>query len=203
MIRSLTRSAAGALLALAASGGVTAAQAQFVVSPFLSYTNARNALSPTGVGASGGLYLGPVGLRLGGAVVLDPQNKLDASTVKGWDTDFDLVLRLASPKANAGLALVPFVFVGAGSRGRPDSSGTGTYTSPTSGISYPGTSSTSQTVAMDSRSYGGGVNLMLGPSLELTGEARWRYLRTPTGYQAYDWRSAGPAEMRLGLAIRL
>ena len=203
MIRSLSRSAVGALVALAATGGISVAQAQFVVSPFLSYTNARNALSPTGIGASGGYYFGPVGLRFGGSVVLDQKDRLDAATARGWDTDFDIVLRLASPHANAGLALVPFAFVGAGSHGRPDSTGTYSYGyGSMGGITYPQQSG-STTVAVDSRSYGGGVNLMLGGNLELTGEARWRYLRTPTSSTTYDWRSAGPSEMRLGLAIRL
>lgn len=178
-----------ATVALVALPVVAHAQAEWTLGPFLSYESAHGG-HPATAGLATAVLVGPIGLRVSGFTALDqPDGSITANPRWGGDADLMLVFDIAS-RGSRGGGLAPYVFAGAGMGVRDDTSG---YA-----VSYGG---------MDDRliggvSYGAGLLLPIGGSLQAMGELRQR----PSGF--FNSRSDPTPrtvrnEFRIGFSLRL
>lgn len=181
-----------ATLLLLATPGRARAQAEWNIGPFLDYGSIHGG-HPAAAGLQTSVLVGPVGLRVSGFTALDQtvNNGGVASTASydsprwGGDADLMLIFDFAS-RGSRGAGLSPYVFAGAGLAVK--NAGYTTSYSYNSGQLAGGWS------------YGGGLLLPIGGSLEAMGEIRAR----PAGFfNLNPSNQPTRTEIRVGLSLRL
>lgn len=177
-IRALSLVAGVVLGATLAAPHRADAQSSLALTPFIGYYRSTDVKSPKTAGADLTLYAGQLGVRASGALPLS--GPTDTKGSRGWDGDLDFVVRLADP-AKFGVVLVPYAFGGFGGRNRPDALRAMAWT-PT-------------------RSFGGGAQLVLGRSLALSAEARFRSTRQLQLDGSRPWRMDSAPEVRVGFML--
>jgi hypothetical protein len=177
-----------ATLLLLVTPGRARAQAEWNIGPFLDYASIHGG-HPAAAGLQTSVLVGPVGLRVSGFTALDQSmtNSAAAPTYQprwGGDADLMLIFDFAS-RGSRGVGLSPYVFAGAGlAVHNPD---------------YNATYDASSQVA-GGWSYGGGLLLPVGGSLEAMGEIRAR----PAGFfNLTPSNQPTRTEIRVGLSLRL
>ncbi|HEY7235909.1 MAG TPA: C40 family peptidase [Gemmatimonadaceae bacterium] len=167
------------------------AQAEWNIGPFLDYASIHGG-HPASAGLQTGVLVGPIGLRVSGFSALDqPYGASTTSSTDmpryGGDADLMLIFDFAS-RGSRGGGLAPYVFAGAGLgvRNQPATFYNG---NPYNSTNLEG-----------GWSYGGGLLLPLGNTLEAMGEIRARpsgfFNVTPSTRPTYT-------EIRVGLSLRL
>jgi hypothetical protein len=163
------------------------AQAEWNIGPFLDYASIHGG-HPAQAGLQTSVLVGPVGLRVSGFSALDQPYASSATPNDRarWGGDADLMLIFDFASRGGGPGLAPYVFAGAGMAVRNDA--------PAIYNSY-----NSQQV-QGGWSYGGGILLPIGNTLEAMGEVRAR----PSGFFNVT-PSTRPTEtdFRVGLSLRL
>lgn len=163
------------------------AQAEFNIGPFLGYSSIRGG-HPAMAGLQTGVLIGPVGLRASGFSALDQPgtNTLSTNDAARWGGDADLmfVFDFASRGSGGLQALAPYVFAGAGMAVHNEPQlVNGSYADVTGNWSY-----------------GAGLLVPIGSSLEAMGEFRQR----PAGFfNLSPSNRESTHEFRIGLSIRL
>ena len=174
------------LLALPASAR---AQAEWNIGPFLDYATIHGG-HPANAGLQTSVLVGPVGLRVSGFTALDQQYATTTSPDRarwGGDADLMLIFDFAS-RGSGGVGLAPYVFAGAGLNVR--------HTEP----AFYSNNNYDNTQLEGGWSYGGGLLLPLGNTLEAMGEVRAR----PSGFfNATPSTRPTTTEFRVGLSLRL
>jgi NlpC/P60 family protein len=177
-----------ATLLLLATPGRARAQAEWNIGPFLDYASIHGG-HPAAAGLQTSVLVGPVGLRVSGFTALDQPmtNGSVGSTYQprwGGDADLMLIFDFAS-RGSRGTGLSPYVFAGAGlAVHNPD------YT----------TSYDPNSQLAGGWSYGGGLLLPVGGSLEAMGEIR---ARPPGFFNLNPSNQPTRTEIRVGLSLRL
>lgn len=163
------------------------AQAEWNIGPFLDYSTIHGG-HPASAGLQTSVLVGPVGLRVSGFTALDQPYATTTSTDRarwGGDADLMLIFDFAS-RGSLGAGLAPYVFAGAGLGVRNDNATI--YNSYNSAQVEGGWS------------YGGGILLPLGRTLEAMGEIRAR----PSGFfNVTPSTRPTTTEFRVGLSLRL
>ena len=163
------------------------AQAEWNIGPFLDYSTIHGG-HPASAGLQTSVLVGPVGLRFSGFTALDQQYATTTSADRarwGGDADLMLIFDFAS-RGSLGAGLAPYVFAGAGLGVRNDNATI--YNSYNSAQVEGGWS------------YGGGILLPLGNTLEAMGEIRAR----PSGFfNVTPSTRPTTTEFRVGLSLRL
>jgi hypothetical protein len=176
-------------LLLLATPGRVRAQAEWNIGPFLDYGSIHGG-HPAAAGLQTSVLVGPVGLRVSGFTALDQtlSNGVAASTDQprwGGDADLMLIFDFAS-RGSRGAGLSPYVFAGAGLAVR--------NTDYTTSYNY------SSGQVAGGWSYGGGLLLPIGGSLEAMGEIRAR----PAGFfNLNPSNQPTRTQIRVGLSLRL
>ena len=179
-----------ATLLILATPARARAQAEWNIGPFLGYSTIHGG-HPASAGLQTSVLVGPVGLRVSGFSALDqPYATSTTSTDQpryGGDADLMLMFDFAS-HGSGGPGLMPYVFAGAGMTVHNEQS------------SFYSSSTYDNPQLVGGWSYGGGLILPLGNSLEAMGEIRQR----PAGFFNVS-PSTRPAstEFRLGFSLRL
>jgi cell wall-associated NlpC family hydrolase len=166
------------------------AQAEWNLGPFLDYASIHGG-HPASAGLQTGVLVGPIGLRVSGFSALDqPYSSSTTSTdLPRWGGDADLmfIFDFAS-RGSRGGGIAPYVFAGAGLGVRNQTA------------SFYNASSYNSTNLEGGWSYGGGLLLPIGSTLEAMGEIRARpsgfFNVTPSTRPTYT-------EFRVGLSLRL
>jgi len=164
------------------------AQAEWNIGPFLDYSTIHGG-HPAAAGLQTSVLVGPVGLRVSGFTALDQPYASGTTTTDrarwGGDADLMLIFDFAS-RGSSGGGLAPYVFAGAGMTVHNEA--------PTIYNNYDNAQ------LVGGWSYGGGLLLPLGNTLEAMGEIRQR----PSGFFNVS-PSTRPAttEFRVGLSLRL
>ena len=178
-----------ATLLILATPSSAHAQAEWNIGPFLDYATIHGG-HPANAGLQTSVLVGPIGLRVSGFTALDQQYATTSSDDRlrwGGDADLMLIFNFAS-RGSYGPGLAPYVFAGAGLGVR------NTAASFYSGNSYDNTQ------LEGGWSYGGGILLPLGNTLEAMGEVRAR----PSGFfNATPSTRPTTTEFRVGLSLRL
>jgi hypothetical protein len=165
------------------------AQAEWNIGPFLDYASFHGG-HPAAAGLQTSVLVGPVGLRVSGFTALD--QTMNNSTVgtyadpPRWGGDADLMLIFDFASRGGGPGLSPYVFAGAG-------------LSVHNSTAYSSYSYDSGQI-LGGWSYGGGLLLPIGGSLEAMGEIRAR----PSGF--FNLRPSNEptrTQIRVGLSLRL
>jgi len=165
------------------------AQAEWNIGPFLGYSTIHGG-HPASAGLQTSVLVGPVGLRVSGFSALDQPYATSATPTDlpryGGDADLMLIFDFAS--RGGGVGLMPYVFAGAGMTVRNEQP------------QFYNSSSYDNSQLVGGWSYGGGLVLPLGNTLEAMGEIRQR----PSGFFNVS-PSTRPAttEFRVGLSLRL
>ena len=166
------------------------AQAEWNIGPFLDYASIHGG-HPASAGLQTGVFVGPIGLRVSGFSALDqPYNSsTTTSDMPRWGGDADLMFIFDfSSRGSRGGGIAPYVFAGAGLGVRNQTS------------SFYNASSYNSANLEGGWSYGGGLLLPLGNTLEAMGEIRARpsgfFNVTPSTRPTYT-------EFRVGLSLRL
>lgn len=178
-------------LLLLATAAPAIAQAEWNIGPFLDYSSIHGG-HPAAAGLETGVLVGPVGLRVSGFSALDqPYTSPGTSTTAagarwGGDADLMFIFDFAS-RGSGGGGIAPYVFAGAG---------LGVHNQPAS--FYNTSYNTSQVEG--GWSYGGGILLPIGSTLEAMGEVRAR----PSGFfNATPSTRPTVTQFRVGLSLRL
>jgi len=165
------------------------AQAEWNIGPFLDYSSIHGG-HPASAGLQTGVLVGPVGLRVSGFSALDQPYASSTSTTSdgaryGGDADLMFVFDFAS-RGSGGGGIAPYVFAGAGLGVHNDA--------PTFYNNY------NSSQLEGGWSYGGGIMLPIGNTLEAMGEVRAR----PSGFFNVT-PSTRPTitQFRVGLSLRL
>jgi len=166
------------------------AQAEWNVGPFLDYSSIHGG-HPAAAGLQTGVFVGPVGLRVSGFSALDqPYSTPGTSTTSagarwGGDADLMFIFDFAS-RGSGGGGIAPYVFAGAGLGVHNET--------PAFYNNY------NSSQVEGGWSYGGGILLPIGNTLEAMGEVRAR----PSGFFNVT-PSTRPTvtEFRVGLSLRL
>ena len=165
------------------------AQAEWNIGPFLDYASIHGG-HPANAGLQTSVLVGPVGLRVSGFTALDQPYGTTTSNDRlrwGGDADLMLIFDFAS-RGSMGAGLAPYVFAGAGMGVR------------NTGQSFYNNNSYDTTQLEGGWSYGGGILLPLGNTLEAMGEVRAR----PSGFfNATPSTRPTTTEFRVGLSLRL
>lgn len=165
------------------------AQAEWNIGPFLDYSTIHGG-HPANAGLQTSVLVGPVGLRVSGFTALDQPYATTTQTDRArWGGDADLMLIFDFASRGSGSAgLAPYVFAGAGLNVR--------NTAPT----FYSSNSYDNTQLQGGWSYGGGLLLPLGNTLEAMGEVRAR----PSGFfNVTPSTRPTTTEFRVGLSLRL
>lgn len=177
-------------LMVLATPGRAGAQAEWNLGPFLDYGSIHGG-HPSAAGLQTSVLVGPVGLRLSGFTALDQPMANGATSPApsdqprwGGDADLMLIFDFGS-RGSRGVGISPYVFAGAGLGVRNNTYTTYGYNSDQLAGGW---------------SYGGGLLLPIGGSLEAMGEIRQR----PSGFFTLN-PSSEPArtQIRVGLSLRL
>lgn len=178
-----------ATLLILATPMTASAQAEWNLGPVLDYSSIHGG-HPAAAGLQTGVLVGPVGLRVSGFSALDqPYSSSTSTTADGarWGGDADLmfVFDFAS-RGSGGGGIAPYVFAGAGLGVHNDA--------PTFYNNY------NSSQLEGGWSYGGGIMLPIGNTLEAMGEVRAR----PSGFFNVT-PSTRPTitQFRVGLSLRL
>lgn len=181
-----------ATLMLLATPERARAQAEWNLGPFLDYSSIHGG-HPASAGLQTSVLVGPVGLRVSGFTALD--QSYAGSTLGttapvnqprwGGDADLMLIFDFAS-RGSGGVGISPYVFAGAGLAVHNEN--VATYNGYSSGQVAGGWS------------YGGGVLLPLGGSLEAMGEIR---ARPPGFFSLAPSNEPTRTQIRVGLSLRL
>lgn len=165
------------------------AQAEWNIGPFLDYSTIHGG-HPANAGLQTSVLVGPVGLRVSGFTALDQPYATSTQTDRarwGGDADLMLIFDFAS-RGSGGAGLAPYVFAGAGLNVR--------NTAP----AFYSSNSYDNTQLQGGWSYGGGLLLPLGNTLEAMGEVRAR----PSGFfNVTPNTRPTTTEFRVGLSLRL
>lgn len=178
-----------ATLLLLATPGRAHAQAEWNIGPFLDYSSIHGG-HPAAAGLQTSVLVGPVGLRVSGFSALDQPYTSGSTTADGarWGGDADLmfIFDFAS-RGSGGGGIAPYVFAGAG---------LGVLNQPATLY----TTSYNSSQVQGGWSYGGGILLPIGNTLEAMGEVRAR----PSGFFNVT-PSTRPTltQFRVGLSLRL
>ena len=178
-----------ATLLILATPARARAQAEWNIGPFLGYSTIHGG-HPASAGLQTSVLVGPVGLRVSGFSALDQPYATSATPTDlpryGGDADLMLIFDFAS--RGGGVGLMPYVFAGAG------------MTVHNEQPQFYNSSSYDNSQLVGGWSYGGGLVLPLGNTLEAIGEIRQR----PSGFFNVS-PSTRPAttEFRVGLSLRL
>ena len=186
MYRSNPAISSAALVLAAAVAPISLAAAQqsdLTVSPFVSYLPAMggNPLAGIALTLAGD---GGLGVRASGNVSLQNQNNGSlgfSNSVRPWGADADAILSVGGRRFRGpSRSVTPFVFVGVGAA----SNDTAGYRMTTTNWSY-----------------GAGVSLPVGNSVDLFGETRWRMSRyvLPTAPMA----PSPTSELRFGVSFHV
>jgi hypothetical protein len=164
------------------------AQAEWNIGPFLDYSTIHGG-HPANAGLQTSVLVGPVGLRVSGFTALDQQYATTTPTDRArWGGDADLMLIFDFGSRGGGASLAPYVFAGAGLGVR--------NTAP----AFYSNNSFDTTQLEGGWSYGGGLLLPLGNTLEAMGEVRAR----PSGFfNVTPSTRPTTTEFRVGLSLRL
>jgi hypothetical protein len=182
-------------LLLLATPALAHAQAEWNIGPFLDYASIHGG-HPASAGLQTGVLVGPIGLRVSGFSALDQQYASGSTSPTdmprwGGDADLMLIFDFAS-RGSRGSGIAPYVFAGAGLAVRNQQA------------SFYNASSYNSTNLEGGWSYGGGLLLPLGNTLEAMGEIRARpsgfFNVTPSTRATYTEFRVG-ASLRLGTAI--
>ena len=160
-------------------------QAEWNIGPFLTYSTLHGG-RPASAGLQTGVLVGPVGLRASGFTALDQPTSATGDLPRwGGDADLMLIFDIAS-RGSSGGGLAPYVFAGAGLAVHNET------------ISY---SNAYDAAAVNGVwSYGAGILLPIGSTLEAMGEVRQR----PAGFfNATSNSRSSRNEFRVGLSLRL
>lgn len=188
VVRFRTPSAiAAATIALLLFARETRAQAEVAVGPFLTFVpSSYEPHAPRFTGLTLGAYSGAFGARVSGAVAIDPNTRSSTgarvSTISDWIADGDVLLRVGGRDRyhRASPDVATFGFLGLGAVAWRDA--------------------IDSTRVAQSWSYGGGVALGLGESVELNGEARYR---RPMQFERNGETPFAPRmEYRAGISLR-
>lgn len=179
-------------LMLLATPARARAQSEWNIGPFLDYASVHGG-HPAAAGLQTSVLVGPVGLRVSGFTALDqPMTSSSVGTTTysdqprwGGDADLMLIFDFGS-RGSGGGGISPYVFAGAGLGVRNDS-----YSA------YPGYSSGQ---VAGGWSYGGGLLLPIGGSLEAMGEIR---ARPPGFFNLSPSNQPTRTQVRVGLSLRL
>ena len=178
-----------ATLLLLLTPALARAQAEWNIGPFLDYSTIHGG-HPANAGLQTSVLVGPVGLRVSGFTALDQPYATTTQTDRarwGGDADLMLIFDFAS-RGSAGMGLAPYVFAGAGLNVR--------NTAP----SFYSSNTYDNTQLQGGWSYGGGLLLPLGNTLEAMGEVRAR----PSGFfNVTPSTRPTTTEFRVGLSLRL
>ncbi|HKW46978.1 MAG TPA: C40 family peptidase [Gemmatimonadaceae bacterium] len=166
------------------------AQAEWNIGPFLDYATIHGG-HPASAGLQTGVFVGPIGLRVSGFSALDQPYSSSTTTTDmprwGGDADLMFIFDFAS-RGSRGVGIAPYVFAGAGLGVRNQTA------------QFYNASSYNSTDLEGGWSYGGGLLLPLGNTLEAMGEIRARpsgfFNVTPSTRPTYT-------EFRVGLSLRL
>jgi hypothetical protein len=179
-----------AILLLLVTPSTASAQAEWNVGPFLDYSSMHGG-HPAAAGLQTGVFVGPIGLRVSGFSALDqPYSSPGTSTTSAgarWGGDADLMFIFDfGSRGGGGGGLAPYVFAGAGLGVHNET--------PTVYNNY------NSSQIDGGWSYGGGILLPIGNTLEAIGEVRAR----PSGFFSVT-PSTRPTvtEFRVGLSLRL
>lgn len=167
------------------------AQAEWNIGPFLDYSSIHGG-HPASAGLQTGVLVGPMGLRVSGFSALDQvyaTGTASPTDIPRWGGDADLMLIFDfASRGSRGSGIAPYVFAGAGLAVRNQQA------------SFYNASSYNSTNLEGGWSYGGGLLLPLGNTLEAMGEVRARpsgfFNVTPSTRPTYT-------EFRVGLSLRL
>jgi hypothetical protein len=162
-------------------------QAEWNIGPFLTYSTIHGG-RPASAGLQTGVLVGPVGLRASGFTALD-QPTYATSGLPRWGGDADLMFIFdISSRGSTGIGLAPYVFAGAGMSVHND----------TSAFYNPDTYNSANVAG--GWSYGVGLLVPIGSTLEAMGEVRQR----PAGFFNVSPNSrTSRNEFRVGLSLRL
>ena len=178
-----------ATLLLLTTPALARAQAEWNIGPFLDYSTIHGG-HPANAGLQTSVLVGPVGLRVSGFTALDQPSATTTQTDRarwGGDADLMLIFDFAS-RGSGGAAIAPYVFAGAGLNVRNNAPG------------FYSNNSFDTTQLEGGWSYGGGLLLPLGNTLEAMGEVRAR----PSGFfNATPSTRPTTTEFRVGLSLRL
>ncbi len=181
-----------ATLLLLITPSLARAQAEWNIGPFLDYSTIHGG-HPANAGLQTSVLVGPVGLRVSGFTALDQPYASSTSSTStdrarwGGDADLMLIFDFAS-RGSAGIGLAPYVFAGAGLNVRNNAP------------AFYSNNSFDTTQLEGGWSYGGGLLLPLGNTLEAMGEVRAR----PSGFfNATPSTRPTTTEFRVGLSLRL
>ena len=177
------------LLLLLVSPASARAQAEWNIGPFLDYSTIHGG-HPANAGLQTSVLVGPVGLRVSGFTALDQPYATSTQTDRArWGGDADLMLIFDFASRGSGAAgLAPYVFAGAGLNVR------------NSVPAFYSSNSYDNTQLEGGWSYGGGLLLPLGNTLEAMGEVRAR----PSGFfNVTPSTRPTTTEFRVGLSLRL
>lgn len=164
------------------------AQAEWNIGPFLDYASIHGG-HPANAGLQTSVLVGPVGLRVSGFTALDQQYATSSDDRLRWGGDADLMLIFDfASRGSMSAGLAPYVFAGAGLGVRN-----------TASSFY--TNNGYDTAQLEGGwSYGGGILLPLGNTLEAMGEVRAR----PSGFfNVTPSTRPTTTEFRVGLSLRL
>lgn len=178
-----------ATLLLLTTPALARGQAEWNIGPFLDYSTIHGG-HPANAGLQTSVLVGPVGLRVSGFTALDQPYAASPSSDRarwGGDADLMLIFDFAS-RGSGGAGLAPYVFAGAGLNVR--------NTAP----AFYNNNSFDTTQLEGGWSYGGGLLLPLGNTLEAMGEVRAR----PSGFfNVTPSTRPTSTEFRVGLSLRL
>lgn len=186
----LAAAAAIATLLILTTPGRAHAQAEWNIGPFLDYASIHGG-HPASAGLQTGVFVGPIGLRVSGFSALDQPYSSSTTTTDmprwGGDADLTFIFDFSSRGSHGG-GIAPYVFAGAGLGVRNQTA------------QFYNASSYNSTDLEGGWSYGGGLLLPLGNTLEAMGEIRARpsgfFNVTPSTRPTYT-------EFRVGLSLRL
>jgi len=186
-IASVSLIALAATLLILATPKRSHGQAEWNIGPFLTYSTIHGG-RPAAAGLQTGVFVGPVGLRASGFTALD-QPTWDNRNLPRWGGDADLMFIFdISSRGSAGLGLAPYLFAGAGMAVHND----------TSRFYNPSTYDAAN--VFGGWSYGVGLVIPIGSTLEAMGEMRQR----PAGFfNATPNSRSTRNEFRVGLSLRL
>jgi cell wall-associated NlpC family hydrolase len=164
------------------------AQAEWNIGPFLDYSTIHGG-HPATAGLQTGVLVGPIGLRVSGFSALDqPYSGTSTTTDQarwGGDADLMFIFDFAS-RGSRGGGLAPYIFAGAGLGVRNDQA--------TIYNSY------NNAQVEGGWSYGGGLLVPIGNTLEAMGEIRAR----PSGFfNVTPSTRPTTTQFRVGLSLRL
>ena len=182
---------ATAILMLLLTPSRAQGQAEWNIGPFLTYSTIHGG-RPASAGLQTGVLVGPIGLRASGFTALEQPVAASQSSSAGddlprWGGDADLMLIFdIASRGSGGGGLAPYVFAGAGLAVHNET------------VSFSNAYDAAR--VNGGWSYGAGILLPIGSTLEAMGEFRQR----PAGFFNVESNSrTARNEFRVGLSLRL